>query len=101
KPVHLSKELHQRPLDLGAAGGPIIGAHAPDRIDLVDEDDRRSTFPGKNEEFTHELRALPDVLVDEFAPRHPDELGMGLVGDRLCDQGLSCPGWAIEEDAFW
>ncbi len=100
EPVHLGEKLHQRPLDLGAPGGPVVGAHTPDRIDLVDEDDRRSALPGEDEEFTHELRALSDVLVDEFAPGHPDEPCPGLAGDRLCNQGLSRAGRPVEEDAF-
>jgi len=68
EPVHLREELHQGPLDLGTSGSAIVGAGAPDCIDLVNEDDRGCLFPGKREELADQLRPFADVLVDELAP---------------------------------
>ena len=97
KPVHHREELgHHTPLDLPrhllAPGG--------DGIEFIDEDDGGRVLPGLLEDLAEPLLALAVVLRYHLRPCNRDEVCPALACDRLCDQGLSRPGGAVEENAL-
>ena len=97
EPVHHRQELgHHTPLDLP---GHLL-APGGDRVEFVDEDDGRRMLPGVLEDLAEPLFALAVVLRDHLGSRDRYEVGSALARDRLCDQGLSRPRRAVEEDAL-
>ena len=84
--VELDQQLVERlvllPRDVLAAGG----AH---RVELVDEDDRRRLLAGLAEQPADAGGAEPGEHLDERRGRLGEELGLGLVGDRLGQQRLA------------
>src|SRR5919108_251703 len=53
---------------------------APDRVELVDEDDRRLGLLGLLEQVTHARGADADDRLDELRRRGREERGLGLAG---------------------
>mmetsp|Transcript_13197 Transcript_13197/g.33484 ORF Transcript_13197/g.33484 Transcript_13197/m.33484 type:complete len:417 (-) Transcript_13197:74-1324(-) len=102
--VELVQELEHGPLDLGvtAAAAAAAAAHprAPDRVDLVHEDDRRRVLPRHHEQLPHHPRPLPDVLLHELRPADSDKGALGVVRDRAREERLSGARRAVEEDAL-
>ena len=49
---------------------------------------------------SHHPRALSNVFLDQFRPRHPDEAALGVVGHCSGQEGLTCTRRTIEEDTL-
>ena len=95
--VHQGEELGDDPaLHLALGILPLGG----DRVDFVDEDDRRGVLLGILEDLPELPLALPVILAHDLGAREGDEVGIHLVCHRLCDQGLSGPRRAVEEHAL-
>jgi hypothetical protein len=85
EPVHLDQELVQRLLAFVVAPEPgAQRATAPlaDRVDLVEEDQRRRLLLGLLEELADAGGAEADEHLDELRAGHEEERHVGLAGDR-------------------
>ena len=92
EPVHLGEDLVQRLLALvvaAAEAGDARRARAADRVELVDEDDRRRGLLRLREEVAHARRADADDRLDELGRGHREERDVGLAGDRPREQRLA------------
>ena len=74
---------------------PRCGA---DRVELVDEDDRRGVLARLLEQAPDPGRAEAGEHLDERGRRLAEELRAGLVRDRLREQRLAGAGRAVEQD---
>ena len=100
--VHLGEDLVERLLALVVAAGdvgPAGGARAADRVELVDEDDRRGGLLGLVEQVAHARGADADDHLDELRGRHLEERHPGLAGDRAGQQRLAGARLAGEQHA--
>ena len=88
--VHLREDLVQRLLALvvGAAEDPAATG-SPDRVDLVDEHDRRSGGLRPREQVAHARGADAHDHLHELRGGHREERHPGLPGDRSREQRLS------------
>ncbi len=82
------------PVEAGAGA-----AHA-DRVQLVDEHDRRSVLARLLEEPANSGRAEPGEHLDECGGALRVERGAAGVGDRLREQRLPRPGRTVEQDSL-
>ena len=78
--VHLREHLVERLLALVVATTETGAALATDRVDLVDEDDRRCLLAGGLEEVAHTARADADEHLHEVRARHRQEGHACLAG---------------------
>ncbi len=79
----------------------IAGATgAPDRIELVDEDDARSALAPLFEQVPDAARADTDKHLDKIGTRHMEEWHIGLAGHGLGQQGLARAGHADQQDTL-
>ena len=100
--VHLGQDLVQRLLALvvaAAVAGNAARPRAADRVQLVDEHDRRSVRLRLLEQVPHPRGAYADDRFDELRGGHRVEGNVRLAGDRAREQCLACPGRAGEENA--
>src|SRR3954452_14244269 len=95
--VHLDEELVERLLALGVL---VRAAPRADRVELVDEDDRRLVLARLVEQAADARGAEAGEHLDERGRRLREELRAGLVGDRLREQRLAGARRAVEEDAL-
>jgi hypothetical protein len=72
----------------------------PDRVELVDEDDRRRVLPRLLEELANACRAETGEHLDERRSAGRVEVRPRLGRDRLRDQRLPGSRWAVEENAL-
>ena len=99
--VHLGQDLIERLLALVvAADRPRAAARPADRVDLVDEDDRRRHFPRFGKEFADAAGADADDHLDELGGAGAEERHFRLAGGGACEQGLSGPWRSGEQDTF-
>src|SRR5262245_35934929 len=98
--VHLHQELVERLLALVVAAAQAGAAMAPDRVDLVDEDDAGRVLLALHEEIAHPRRADADEHLDEVGAGDREERDAGLTGDAAREQRLACPGGTDQEDAL-
>ena len=101
--VHLDEELVQRLLALvvpaeAAAHGPR--AALPDRVDLVEEDQRRRLLLRLLEELAHASSAQPHEHLHELRSRHEEERDVRFARDGSCEQGLPAAGGPEEQHAL-
>ena len=110
EPVHLGEDLIERLLALVVGAGDLgrALARAADRVELVDEDDRRRGLLGLGEQVAHARGADADDRLDELRGRDREERGVRLAGDRARQQRLAGPGgpnsstpWGIRPPSFW
>ena len=94
--VEQGQQLRDQPF-LGLAGD--LAALGRDRIDLVDEDDRRRPLRRLLEELAQPLFALAISGAHDFGAGDMEEIGVALVGDRAREPRLAGAGRAVEEDA--
>ena len=97
--VHLREDLVQRLLALvvpAAETGDAGGARPTDRVELVDEDDRRLRLLRLREEIAHARRSDPDDRLDELRRRHREERHVGLARNRARQQRLTRSGRAAQ-----
>ena len=90
--VHLDQQLVERLFLLVVATEARKRAAGPaQRIQLVDEDDRRGQLARLLEQVAHPRRADPDEHLDELAARDREERHPGLSRHRLGQQRLARP----------
>src|SRR6201999_829537 len=84
-----------------AAGDPahVARPRAADRIELVDEDDRRGGLFGLFEEIADARGADADDRLDELRGRDVEVGGVRLAGDGAREQRLAGPRWPVEQHA--
>ena len=108
--VHLREDLVQRLLALvvAAAERGAGGAAAADRVELVDEDDRRRGLLGLLEEVAHTRGADADDRLDELGRADREERRLGLPRHRAGEQRLARAGRpesstprGIRPPSFW
>src|SRR4051794_18548049 len=95
--VHLDEELVERLLALGVVVGAALRA---DRVELVDEEDRRLVLAGLVEQAADSGGAEAGEHLDERRRRLREELRVGLVGDGLGQQRLAGAGRPVQQDAL-
>ena len=93
--VHLDQQLVQ---GLVALAGDVGAAGGADRVELVDEEDRRGVLAGLLEEAPDPGGAEAGEHLDERGGRLAEEVGAGLVRDRLGEHRLAGAGRAVQED---
>ena len=90
EPVHLGEDLVERLLALVvAAERAAAAARAADRVELVDEDDRRRGLLGLLEQVAHAAGADADDHLDELRRREREERHVRLAGDGARQQRLA------------
>ena len=98
--VHLDEHLVERLLAL-VVPAAHAGATVPaDRVDLVDEDDRRGVLLGLVEQVAHAARADADEHLDEVRAGDRVERHPGLTGDRAREQGLAGTRLPVQQHAL-
>ena len=100
--VHLGEDLVERLLALvvaAADAGVVARARAADRVELVDEDDRRRRLLRLLEEVADAGGPHPHDRLDELARGEVEEGGVRLAGDGAGEQGLAGPRRPVEQDA--
>ncbi len=99
--IHLGQDLVERLLALVVGAGDRDGAlaRAPDRVELVDEDDRRRGLLGLREQVAHARGADADDRLDELRGGDREERRVRLPGDGAREQRLAGAGGAREQHA--
>ncbi len=98
--VHLGEDLVERLLPLVDAADAAAAAGAADRVQLVDEDDRRGGLLRRLEQVAHPGRADADDELDELGRRQVEERHVGLAGHRAGQQRLAGARRAGEQHAL-
>src|SRR2546426_6732946 len=98
--IEFRQELHECPLDLPVPGRRDLETLRTDRIEFVDEHDRRGLLAGGLNQLPHEPGPLADVLLDQLRADESDERGLRAVGDRLGEERLPRAGRADQEDSL-
>jgi hypothetical protein len=102
EPVHLGQDLVQRLFAFvvaAAEAGDAGRAGAADRVELVDEHDRRGGLLRLREQVAHPRCADADDRLDELGRRHREERDVRLPRDRSREQRLAGARRAREQDA--
>src|SRR5205085_12080742 len=100
--VHLGEDLVERLLALvvaAAEAGDARRARTPDRVELVDEDDRRRGVLRLREEIANARGADADDRLDELRRRHREERHVRLARDCAREERLAGAGRAAQENA--
>ena len=87
--VHLDQNLVQRLLALVMAAAQSSATLAADRVDFVDEDDRRRFGLGALEQVAYAARADADEHFDELGTGDAEERHAGLTSHGARHQGLA------------
>ena len=98
--VHLDQKLVERLLPLVVAAAHAGATVAADRVDLVDEDDRRGVRLGLLEQVADTAGADADEHLDEVGAGDGVEGHPGLAGDRAGQQRLAGSGRAEQQHAL-
>jgi hypothetical protein len=100
--VHLGQDLIQRLLALVVAAAEARDPgrpRAPDRVELVDEDDRRRSLLRLGEQVAHARGSDPDDRLHELRRGDREEGCICLSGNRAREQRLAGARRAGQEDA--
>jgi hypothetical protein len=89
EPIHLVQQLEEDALDLTVCAGLRVESLGRDRVDLVDEDDRRRILTCEPEHVADHAWALAQVLLHELGAVHADERGGRVMCDGLHEHGLA------------
>ena len=92
EPVHLGEQLVQGLLPLVAAAEAAGIAAGAERVDLIDEHDRRAAGAGLLEQVPDPGRPDAGEDLHETRARYREERDVGLAGDRAGQQGLAGAG---------
>ena len=98
KAVELDEQLVQRLVVLTVEAHALAG-HA-DRVELVDEHDRRGVLARLLEQLADAGRAEAREHLDERGRARRVEVRPRLGGNGLCDQRLPRSRWPVQEDAL-
>ena len=96
-PVEQSQQLRDQPLFGFARDLPALRR---DRIDLVDEDDRRRGFRRLLEDFAQVPLALAIGRAHDLRPVDQEEFGGAFVGHRARQQSLAGAGRPVQQHAL-
>ena len=94
QPVHQRQQLRDQPLFRLAVDMAALGR---DRIDLVDEDDRRRGLGRLLEHLAQPLFALAIGRAHDFGAVDREEIGLAFIGDRARQPGLAGARRAVEQ----
>ncbi len=97
--VHLDEQLVERLLALVVASAQACAALPPDRVDLVDEHDRRRGGLGLGEQVADAAGAYPHEQLHELRGGDAEERHRRLSGYGTRQEGLARSGRADEQDA--
>ena len=89
--VHLHQQLVQGLLALGVGGAhaaAALGSLLANGVNLVNEDDTRSTLPGLGKQTADPAGAQAADHLDKLGPVHGQEGNIGLVSPRVDDDLL-------------
>ena len=95
KAVHLGQDLVERLLPLFVGIQPA--ATAPQRVNLVDEDDRRRRLPRALPQVPHARGPAADERLDELGRGREEERHRGFRGERAGEHRLAGSRGAREE----
>ena len=98
--VDLHQQLVQRLLLLVVAAERIGAARPAERVQFVDENDRRRPFARLDEEIAHPRRADADEHFDEFGAVDGEEGHARFAGDGARQQRLAGAGRPDQKDAL-
>ncbi len=98
--VHLGQQLVEGLVALVVGRADGGAPPPPDRVDLVDEDDRRGVLASRVEETSHPGCADTDEHLHEVRAGHRDEGNVGLARDCSCDQRLARAGRPDQEHSL-
>src|SRR6185503_16992267 len=98
--IHLDEKLVQGLLALVVTAAQAGAAVAPDRVDLVDEDDAGRVLLALLEEIADARGADADEHLDEIRPRDREERHAGFTGDGARQQRLAGTRRAHHEKAL-
>ena len=98
--VHLDQQLVEGLLTLVVTTAEAGAAVPADRVDLVDEDDRRRVRLGLLEQVADSGGTDTDEHLDEVGTGDRVERNAGLTGDGACEQRLARTGGAVQQDAL-
>jgi len=101
EPIHFRKQLIERLfLLVMPAAWKINAARASQRVEFVDEYDRRRAFPRLPEKIADARSADTDEHFDEFRAGNREEWNVGLSGDGARQQRLAGTGRPDEQQAL-
>src|SRR5271169_1331961 len=100
EPIELGQQLVQRLVLLVLPTHAERTASTAERVELVDEDDRRRVLASLLEQVAHPCGANADKHLDELRPGDRKERYSGLAGDGTGEQCLAGPRWADEQHAL-
>mmetsp|Transcript_25403 Transcript_25403/g.61188 ORF Transcript_25403/g.61188 Transcript_25403/m.61188 type:complete len:296 (-) Transcript_25403:1868-2755(-) len=98
--VELVEKLEHCALDLPLPPRGRVVPFGTDRVDLVNEDNRRRALVRELEHLPHQLGAVPQVLLDELRTHNAQEGRRRLVRNRLGEERLACAGGSVQDDAL-
>jgi hypothetical protein len=99
--IHLDQQLVERLLTLVVPADKVAAPAPPaDRVQLVDEDDRRCALLGLGEQVAHTGCADADHDLDELRAAHTEERHVGLARHRAGQQCLARPRCADQQHAL-
>jgi hypothetical protein len=98
--IHLDQKLVERLLLLVVAAIGAEAAGAPERVELIDEDDGRRLGTRLLEQVAHARGADADKHLHKLGAGDGEERHFGLPGDGLGEQCLAGSGRPDQEDAF-
>src|SRR5581483_288637 len=98
--VHLDQQLIEGLLALVVAASETGAAMAPDRVDLIDEDDAGGVLLALHEQVAHARGADADEHLDEIGPGNREERDAGFTGDGPGEQGLAGSRRSNQKDAL-
>ena len=100
--VHLGEDLVQRLLALVVSAAESCdpgSSRPPDRVELVDEDDRRRSLLRLSEQIPHARGAHSDDRLDELGRGDREEGSVGLTRNGSCEERLAGARRAREQHA--
>src|SRR5205814_1235533 len=100
KAVHLDQKLVQRLLLFVMTAERICAAGASQRVQLIDEDDRRRALAGLLEKVAHARCANADEHLDEFGSIDRKERHAGFAGDGAGEKRLAGSGRSDQQHAL-
>mmetsp|Transcript_37639 Transcript_37639/g.73533 ORF Transcript_37639/g.73533 Transcript_37639/m.73533 type:complete len:356 (+) Transcript_37639:174-1241(+) len=96
-PVHLRKHLVHHTVPSTAGIASRAAASTRDRVELVEKEHAGCRLPRLVEDLPDVALRLTKPHGEQLGTLDRDEVGLALVGNRLCEQRLAAPGGTVEE----
>jgi hypothetical protein len=97
EPVELIEQLQHCSLHLSVARLLAVKSLRPNRIQLINEDNRRRLLLRQGERIAHQLRPVADEHLDELRAGQLEEAGLGLGRACARHQRLTRPRRSVEQ----